>query len=321
MKISILPGSSTGTPVYVETHTATTNANGLVNLEIGDGAIVSGNFTGIDWSSGLYFIKTDTDPTGGTNYTVTGTSQLLSVPYALYANSSAGDLATRKYIDDALKTLGLIPNNYSGTVADIEGNLYKTVMIGTQTWMSENLRTQKFNDGGFIPIVSDQFEWVTTLTPALCSYDNNRIYFGVYGALYNWYAVNTGKLCPSGWHVPTQAEWHALILTLDANALENFAPESTVAGNKLKEKVTIHWLSSDMGVTNESGFTAFPGGYRNAGLIPSFVGIGSFSLWWSTNEENNAGLGLFLTGSNGDTIDNDPSDKATGISVRCIKVN
>ena len=87
MKISILTGSSTGTPVYVETHTATTNANGLVNLEIGDGAIVSGNFTGIDWSSGLYFIKTDTDPTGGTNYTIVGTSQLLSVPYSIHSNS------------------------------------------------------------------------------------------------------------------------------------------------------------------------------------------------------------------------------------------
>ena len=88
MKISILQGSATGTPVYVETHTPTTNANGLVSIEIGGGAAVTGTFANIDWSAGTYFIKTETDPTGGTSYTITGTSQLLSVPYALYSKTS-----------------------------------------------------------------------------------------------------------------------------------------------------------------------------------------------------------------------------------------
>jgi hypothetical protein len=85
MQISILQGSANGTAVYVETQTPTSNANGLVSVEIGGGTVVSGNFVSIDWANGLYFIKTETDPTGGTNYTITGTSQLLSVPYALYA--------------------------------------------------------------------------------------------------------------------------------------------------------------------------------------------------------------------------------------------
>ncbi len=88
MQISILQGSSTGTAVYVETQTPTTNANGLVNLEIGTGTVVSGNFTTIDWANGTYFIKTETDPTGSTSYTITGTSQLLSVPYALHAKTA-----------------------------------------------------------------------------------------------------------------------------------------------------------------------------------------------------------------------------------------
>jgi hypothetical protein len=93
MQISILPGSETGTPVYVETHTPTTNSNGLVTLEIGGGTAITGTFEGIDWSTGIYFIKTETDPAGGTDYTITGTSQLLSVPYALYADSSGNEFS------------------------------------------------------------------------------------------------------------------------------------------------------------------------------------------------------------------------------------
>ncbi|MCK7526673.1 MAG: hypothetical protein MZV64_58280 [Ignavibacteriales bacterium] len=85
MQISILQGSATGTAVHVETHTATTNVNGLVTLEIGGGAPVTGTFSVIDWSTGIYFIKTETDLTGGTNYSITGTSQMLSVPYAMYS--------------------------------------------------------------------------------------------------------------------------------------------------------------------------------------------------------------------------------------------
>ena len=93
-QISILQGTSTGTAVYVETHTPTTNANGLISLQIGDGTLVSGDFSAIDWSNGPYFIKTETDPTGGATYTITGTSQLLSVPYALYAETSGTGGAT-----------------------------------------------------------------------------------------------------------------------------------------------------------------------------------------------------------------------------------
>jgi hypothetical protein len=99
MQISILQTTATGTAVYVETQTPTTNANGLVTLEIGTGTVVSGDFTTIDWANGTYFIKTETDPTGGTSYTITGTSQLMSVPYALYANTAEN--VTNDLVDDA----------------------------------------------------------------------------------------------------------------------------------------------------------------------------------------------------------------------------
>jgi hypothetical protein len=89
MKISILQSTASGTPVYIETQSPTTNTNGLVSIAIGDGIAASGNFSTINWSNGPYFIKTETDPTGGTNYSITGTSQLLSVPYALFAANSA----------------------------------------------------------------------------------------------------------------------------------------------------------------------------------------------------------------------------------------
>lgn len=97
MKISILQGTATGTAVYVETQTPTTNANGLVGLEIGTGTIITGTFAAIDWSAGTYFIKTETDPTGGTTYTITGTSQLLSVPYALHAKTAESVTKTNTY--------------------------------------------------------------------------------------------------------------------------------------------------------------------------------------------------------------------------------
>ena len=99
MQISILKGSTTGTIVFAETQTPTTNANGLMSLEIGTGTIISGNFAAINWTNGPYFIKTETDPTGGTNYTITGINQLLSVPYALHAKTA--DNAINDLVDDA----------------------------------------------------------------------------------------------------------------------------------------------------------------------------------------------------------------------------
>ena len=138
-----------------------------------------------------------------------------------------------------------------GTVTDIDGNVYKTIVIGTQTWMAENLKVTNYNDSNSIPLVMDNSEWVALRKDAFCWYNNSEdTYKKVYGALYNAYTVSEGKLCPAGWHVPSVTEWETLCTYLGGD---------TVAGGKLKS--TIVWNSPNTGADNSSGFTALPGGY------------------------------------------------------------
>jgi uncharacterized protein (TIGR02145 family) len=158
-----------------------------------------------------------------------------------------------------------------GSVSDIDGNNYKTIQIGTQTWMAENLKTTKYNDGTTIPFETDDTAWSGLTTPAYCWYNNDeKRYRAPYGALYNWYTVNTGKLCPSGWHVPGYGEWMTLA---------TFLGGASVAGGKLKETGTTHWTTPNEGATNESGFTALAGGFRR----DYFSRIGDFGNWWSSS--------------------------------------
>jgi len=161
------------------------------------------------------------------------------------------------------------------TVADADGNLYQTVTIGTQTWMSENLKTTKYKDGTSIQFVNDSAAWSHLSTPGYCWYNNEESGYGnTYGGLYNWYVVETGNLCPTGWHVPTDAEWSTLT--------DHIGGES-VAGGKLKESGTTHWISPNTGATNETGFTALPGGHRSRNGI--FDGIGNYGGWWSSAKD------------------------------------
>ena len=260
MQISILQGSSEGTAVCVETQTPATNANGLVTIEIGGGTIVSGTFANIDWSAGTYYLKTEIDPIGGTSYTISATSQLLSVPYALYAKSAGTSDALQSQIN-MLK----MSSAAGGTITDVDNNLYNTVKIGTQVWMAENLKTTKYNDGTSIPNVTDNTVWSALITGAYCDYNNTPSISTTYGRMYNGYSVdnniatkvasNGGKnVCPTGWHVPSNAEWITLTSYLGGES---------VAGGKLKETGTMHWLTPNSGATNESGFTALAGGRRS----------------------------------------------------------
>lgn len=164
----------------------------------------------------------------------------------------------------------------SGTVTDSDGNVYNTVTIGTQVWMAENLRTTKYKDNTAIPLVTDNTAWTNLSTPGYCWYNNDAATNkSTYGALYNWYTVNTGKLCPTGWHVPTDAEWSTLTTCLGGVG---------VAGGKLKEAGTSHWMSPNVGATNETGFTALPSGYRYAGGTFEYNGLGGW--WWSSTESS-----------------------------------
>ena len=142
-----------------------------------------------------------------------------------------------------------------GIVTDSDGNLYNTVTIGTQCWLTENLKTTRYNDGSQIPKVSDPLAWSNLITPAYCWYNNDSSsYMAAYGAMYNWYTVATGKLCPDGWHVPTDGDWTKLTDYLCGNSMSSA---------KLKEAGNMHWNNPNGESTNTSGFTALPGGYRS----------------------------------------------------------
>jgi len=473
MQISIRQGTPDGTAVYTETHTPTTNANGLVILEIGTGT-TSDKFSLIDWSAGPYFIKTETDPDGGTDYTITGTSQLLSVPYTLYAKTAAAytetdpkvgantenylskwdgtalvtstifdngnigigtndpskmleiskssgsgtqiDLIDLNSQDDGsgsgskirfrtsnnsntLARIGVIDENLFGgaiqfevnqageasdettevmrinklghvgigtvtpsTLLDVngvitatganftgtttvptpvdptdaatkayvdaliartevlatgftdsrDGNHYDAVKIGDQIWLAENL--------AYLPEVHSNAEFETQGNNSqpgygVYGYDGSDIAtaksqanYSTYGVLYNWYTVNTGNLCPTGWHVPTDAEW---------TTLADYLGGESVAGGKLKESGTVHWQSPNTGATNETCFTALPGGYRTtAGTFDHIINLGH---WWSASEydTNNACYRDMLYYSS--SVPSYDIEKEVGFSVRCIK--
>ena len=547
IKISLLQGSEIGTAVYAEIHTPTSNENGLVSIAIGGGSIESGTFASVDWANGPYFVKTETDAAGGTNYSLTTTSQLLSVPYALYAGNSQpgskgekgdsgtqglkgdqglnGDVGTKGDKGDAgsqgltganglpgaagakgdkgdkgdigaqgltganglpgvagskgdkgdtgaqgltganglpgtagskgdkgdagadgkdglngtlgakgdqgitgdqgltgvvgakgdtgaqgltgtnglsgtaglkgdqgltgvvgakgdtgaqgltganglsgtaglkgdqglkgdVGTTGPVGNGFSNgtaknqimywngnawvtlnpgtndqfltisngnliwtlipgyakSITDIDGNLYKTVNIGNQQWMAENLKVTKYNDGTDIPNVTGYTEW-TQLTTGAWTYYNNDIANNVkYGKLYNWYAVSptangNKNVCPTGWHVPNDAEWTVLTDYLGG-----------VAGGKMKEVGTTSWISPNTDATNTSLFTGLPGGARlNGG---GYYDIGYIGYWWSSLENNYNAWYRDLKGNNGNAGRNGGFNKKSGLFVRCLR--
>jgi len=195
-------------------------------------------------------------------------------------------------------------------ITDMDGNVYSSVTIGTQVWMVENLKTTKYSDGTAIPLVTDDVEWMNLNGHAYCWYNNdpgeNK---NTYGALYNWYAIYTDKLCPSGWHIPELADWNTLI--------DNLGGASS-AGGKLKESGTTHWKTTNTEVTNQSGFTALPAGYRSS-WTGEFGGIGRDTYWWT-----NSGSLVYLPEAvyihdNEIKVHTGTEWRETGFSVRCIK--
>jgi uncharacterized protein (TIGR02145 family) len=444
MRISIRQGTADGTAVYTETQTPTPNINGLVTIEIGTGTTTD-DFSAINWANGPYFIKTETDPEGGTNYTaIVGTNPLLSVPYALYAakvanlsgtntgdnatntlysglvtnathtgdvtgsealtlatvNSNVGtfnnitisakglatagsnvsyltseadpnavlltgnqtiagdktftgtttvltpvnatDAANKTYVDDALQSqINMLKNSLvaGGVVTDYDNNIYNIVKIGTQVWMSENLKTTKYNDGTAIPNITVDATWVSLTTGAYCDYSNTPANSITYGRLYNWYAVdnnvatkmasNGGKnVCPTGWHVPTDAEWTTLENYLIANG---YNYDGTTTGNKIAKAMASTTLWGSDGATgavgntdypakrNATGFTALPGGMRRHDSSFDYFGYGGY--WWSATElsESMALYRYLYYYLSNVGIDINGLYKKMGFSVRCTK--
>jgi uncharacterized protein (TIGR02145 family) len=192
------------------------------------------------------------------------------------------------------------------TVTDIDGNVYNTVVIGTQRWITENLKTTKLNDGTAIPLVTNGIAWNNLSTPGYCWYNNDSSTYNSYGVYYNWFAVDTGNLCPIGWHVASDTDW------IDLN---NYLGGSTIAGGKLK--ATTLWNTPNTGATNETGFTALPGGYRGGGGV--FADMGNMGMWW-TSSGTGFPFDAWLRGMNynNSNLDRGTLAKYYGFSVRCI---
>jgi uncharacterized protein (TIGR02145 family) len=202
------------------------------------------------------------------------------------------------------RTIMFNPGLTYGSVSDMEGNLYKTLKIGTQTWMAENLRATKLNDNTQIQKVKFVNEFVNPKVPGYnWSNQDSANYHSTFGAVYNYYAVNTGKLCPAGWHVPSYVEWETLCASLGGQQF---------GAIKLKETGTTHWDAPNQGATNESGFTALPtyhgyvcGWWSTTRVYPEFPDV----VWclWIHNESQDMNRG--------------EGRAENEYSVRCVKDN
>ncbi|MEI6751561.1 MAG: FISUMP domain-containing protein [Paludibacter sp.] len=199
----------------------------------------------------------------------------------------------------------------SGTFTDIrDGNTYKWVKIGTQIWMAENLKAVKYRNGDVVPNVTDNTAWAALTTGAWCDYNNIATNDTKYGHLYNWYTASDSRnIAPTGWHVPTDAEWTTLTTYLGGQA---------VAGGKLKEAGTLNWNSPNTGATNETGFSALPGGLRNFS-DGSFGGVGNNGNWWSSSENNATYVWRRYMNWSYSSVGRSSSSKTYGFSVCCVR--
>jgi uncharacterized protein (TIGR02145 family) len=233
---------------------------------------------GVCWSTEPAPDVTGNKTSGGTGigeftYLMTG----LTPQTTYYARAYAINKAGTAYGDELTFTTPEDHTGETGTVTDIDGNVYHTIGIGSQFWTTENLKTTRFNDETPIPLVTDISTWGSLVAPGYCWYNNDEAANkGVYGALYNWYVVVSSKLPPAGWHVSTDAEW---------TILETYLGGLTEAGGKLKETGTDHWMTPNTGATNETGFSAVPGGMR--AKDGSYNHLGEAGNFWTTTTASN----------------------------------
>ncbi len=220
----------------------------------------------------------------------------------------------------------------AASVTDINGNVYPSVNIGTQTWMQKNLNVSKYKNGDIIPQVTNATQWAALTTGAWCWYNNDSAtYAATYGKLYNWYAVNDPRgLAPEGWHVPSDGEWNKLVKYLDVNGdTSGFqltqVTQSSIMGGLIKDTGTINWLSPNTGANNLSGFKAIGSGYRDNGNNGSsgYSSLKTGAYWWSLNYIDSIGHNYRSVFNNGSTFvrfyNQQLITRNFGFSVRCLK--
>lgn len=303
-------------------------------IEIGGRVIFNGNAfvteTGVYWGKNSEPVANDVKVSiskgdGSFSTVIKGLNPLTVYRYKAYAINSAGISYGESYYTRTNDGMIFNPNLIYGSVSDVDGNSYKTIQIGTQIWMAENLKTTKYNDGSSIPLVTTGVDWASLSTDAYCWYNNDvTSNKPIYGALYNWYAIssttNGGRnLCPTGWHIPSDSEWKVLemFLGMTQEQVDATNPRGTIEGGKLKETNTAHWLSPNMGATNESGFTALPGGVRHS--TSTFALLTTEGCWWTITEGPSTHGWTRVLDYNLSSISRGNYNKKGGLSIRCVK--
>jgi uncharacterized protein (TIGR02145 family) len=247
--------------------------------------------------------------TGSFTSNLTGLTANTTYYVRAYATNSAGTAYGNELSFTTTTGGGGIVTN-PGAGVTFDGYTYPSIVLGNgQEWMSENLRTTTYANGNPIPNVTDNTQWENLTTGAWSHYNNDSQYENPYGKLYNWYTVDDPRnVCPTGWHVPTDAEW---------TILSDYLGGENVAGGKMKSTGTQYWLSPNTDATNESGFSGLPGGYRNDD--GTFSNVGYVGDWWSSTENltysaRDRNLGYINGG-----VYRSVSPKDFGFSVRCLR--
>jgi len=334
-RFTIHDGTASGTNAWQELQTVSTSALGLFTVQLGSSVAL----TNVNWANGAKFMQVEIDL--GSGFVDIGTQQLLSVPYALHAGSvrlnvsSTGDTlfvgdgsfvivpgiseANSFTTGTTLHTCGAPnvhnPNLTYGSMTDQEGNVYKTIVIGTQEWMAENLNTSIYRSGDSILTGLNNASWTNTISGAWEYYYGEESYACPHGKLYNWYACADARgLCPLGWHLPTDSEWSILINYLGGNG---------IAGGKMKATGTVEdstgfWEPSNTGATNISGFSALPGGSRYE--TGEFYGnIGTSGNWWSSSEISSLYAWACMINDYEASVSGGGGGRHDGYSVRCLR--
>jgi uncharacterized protein (TIGR02145 family) len=337
-RFSIHNGSITGPVIWQEEQLLTTSSLGLFTAQLG----LNVPLTAVNWSAGTKFLQVEINM--GQGYTHLGTTQLLSVPYALYAESvklrvsAIGDtlfVGDNQFviipgISEANDNGGGITSGTNmhtcqvsnvhnanleyGSMTDQEGNVYKTIQIGDQEWMAENLVTSSYRNGDEIAANLSNGEWATTSIGAWTYYNEDAANLCPFGKLYNWYAATDARsVCPLGWHLPTTEEW---------TTLTDYLGGSNQSGGLMKtsgmiENGTGFWYAPNVGATNGSGFSGLPGGYRTANGY--FAEFGNNGYWWSNTE-----VGTSLAWYRGLIEENAYTtggyiSRRSGFSIRCVR--
>jgi uncharacterized protein (TIGR02145 family) len=258
---------------------------------------------GVCWSTNFnptISDNTTTDGVGEGSFTSSLTGLTSGTDYYIraYATNSAGTAYGNKII-------------FTTPLTDVDGNIYYTTRIGDQVWITENLRTTKLNDKTSISNITDNSIWSTLSTPAYSWYRNQEtVDDQKYGVLYNWFTINTGKLCPAGWHVPDEEEW---------SVLTEYLGGEWEAGGKLKEQGLVHWISPNTGALNIFGFTALPAGYRTGLSSGTFRAKGYIGWWWSSTEVDAIWARNRTLAYDAMEIARGQGLKKNGYSVRCLK--